>query len=787
MIDLVLAVVVSVTTPSSDSAAAIPAAQLIGAAQKAYAELQRIADLAGPDTGLDSLTAQVANMEREVDQLRSAWSAMPTTAPDDQADGRGQKLGRMKASVQVWADPLSSRVEQLDAAARSVRRLIETWRLTADSPVEETPPALVVRAKDVRDRAIEAERVVRKRLAAALELLDRVVALKLALSAQAANLAAAEAARREELFAIESAPLWRITAWTRAARFPSPIRVLAIQVRGAFAYGASEPMRWVVHLALAAGLIAIGLAVTGRLRRASPAVPSRSVEEATARKYPVDSGILIAIFATPLIHPFRPPALVLLLMVPALVPVLRITSALAPKLRRSVQWLAALLIADSLVAFAPLGALYARLTLLVVASAASIGLVAGLRRRSWSSRLDPSRWTIAVVASAAVASILFAISAVANLVGNVSLAKLLVEGTLGSMFVASAAAAFVAVASGAIRALFELPWSRRFRLVRDYEEPLMRRLDILLRLAAVAVWFLFTLRTLDALQPFRAAVEGLLRSHIKVGALDISAGDVVAFGITLWIAVWISRALKFVLEEAVFPPLEISRGGAAAISTTVKYAVVGIGFGAALLAARVEITRFTVLAGTLGIGIGFGLQNVVNNFVSGLILLYEQPVQVGDIIELEQLSGEVRRIGVRSSTVRTFQGAEVVVPNSTFISAQVTNWTRSDRWRRVDITLGVAYGTDPSRVVELLLGIAKDCAAVAATPEPTALFTGFGDSALQFELRVWTMIDNWVATASSLRASIHEILSRAGVVLAFPQLDVWVRSIPGEAERTRRP
>ena len=105
--------------------------------------------------------------------------------------------------------------------------------------------------------------------------------------------------------------------------------------------------------------------------------------------------------------------------------------------------------------------------------------------------------------------------------------------------VASAAAAFVAVASGAIRALFELPWSRRFRLVRDYEEPLMRRLDILLRLAAVAVWFLFTLRNLDALQPFRAAVEGLLRSHIKVGALDISAGDVVAFGITLWIAVWI--------------------------------------------------------------------------------------------------------------------------------------------------------------------------------------------------------------------------------------------------------
>jgi small-conductance mechanosensitive channel len=190
------------------------------------------------------------------------------------------------------------------------------------------------------------------------------------------------------------------------------------------------------------------------------------------------------------------------------------------------------------------------------------------------------------------------------------------------------------------------------------------------------------------------------------------------------------------------------------------------------------MTRFAVLAGTLGVGIGFGLQNVVNNFVSGLILLYEQPVQVGDVIELADLSGEVRRIGVRSSTVRTFQGADVIVPNSTFISAQVVNWTRSDRWRRVDIQLGVAYGTEPAKVMALLLEIGKSCPAVAATPAPTAFFTGLGDSALKFELRVWTSVDDWVATASTLRASIHEVLPRAGIVLAFPQLDLWVRAVP---------
>jgi len=274
----------------------------------------------------------------------------------------------------------------------------------------------------------------------------------------------------------------------------------------------------------------------------------------------------------------------------------------------------------------------------------------------------------------------------------------------------------------------------------------------------------------------------VLGLRIKVGGLDLSLGDGVAFAVTLWVAVWLSRALKFLLDKAVLPSLDLGRGSAAAISTTAQYVIVGIGLGAAVLAAGVEVTRFTVFIGTLGVGIGFGLQNVVNNFVSGLILLYEQPVQVGDVIELGTLSGEVRRIGVRSSTVRTFQGADVIVPNSNFISAEVVNWTRSDRWRRVDIGLGVAYGTEPARVIELLLGIAKSNGAVEEVPEPVAFFTGFGDSALQFELRVWTAVDGWVATASGLRASIHQTLPQAGIVLAFPQLDLWVRSVPPPAK-----
>ena len=137
------------------------------------------------------------------------------------------------------------------------------------------------------------------------------------------------------------------------------------------------------------------------------------------------------------------------------------------------------------------------------------------------------------------------------------------------------------------------------------------------------------------------------------------------------------------------------------------YAVLLLGFLLAISAAGVDLNKVSLLAGAFGVGIGFGLQNVVNNFVSGLILLYERPVQLGDMVEVGGTTGEVRRIGIRSSTIRTPQGAEVIVPNSNLISDRVVNWTLSDRRRRMDIKVGVAYGTDPERVLALLVGVAR--------------------------------------------------------------------------------
>jgi len=226
----------------------------------------------------------------------------------------------------------------------------------------------------------------------------------------------------------------------------------------------------------------------------------------------------------------------------------------------------------------------------------------------------------------------------------------------------------------------------------------------------------------------------------------------------------------------VLPPMNLPRGVPAAISGTAHYVAIGAGLLLAISASGVAMDRFTFLVGALGVGIGFGLQNVVNNFVSGIILLYERPVQKSDIIEVGSLLGEVRRIGVRSSTVRTYDGAEVIVPNASLISQDVVNWTLSDRTRRIEVPLAVAYGTDPDRVIDLLLAAVKDRRGVLQAPQAVALFQGFGDSSLDFVVRFWTAeIDRWSQVSSDVRAAIYESVREAGIEIPFPQRDLHVR------------
>jgi small-conductance mechanosensitive channel len=210
--------------------------------------------------------------------------------------------------------------------------------------------------------------------------------------------------------------------------------------------------------------------------------------------------------------------------------------------------------------------------------------------------------------------------------------------------------------------------------------------------------------------------------------------------------------------------------------------MVMLGLFVTLAAAGFEVSQLAIVVGALSVGIGFGLQNVVNNFVSGLILMFERPIQPGDVVEVSGTSGKVREIGMRATTLTTFEGADVVVPNGALLNEKLINWTLSDMDRRIDVNVGVAYGSDPKRVLELLMDVTKATPGITAAPEPTVLFIGFGANALDFAIRAWTHeFGEWVGIRSELTVRVYEALRAAGIEIPFPQQDLHLRSISPDA------
>ena len=226
--------------------------------------------------------------------------------------------------------------------------------------------------------------------------------------------------------------------------------------------------------------------------------------------------------------------------------------------------------------------------------------------------------------------------------------------------------------------------------------------------------------------------------------------------------------------------VNLPKGIPAAISLVIRYFIIATGIVFALSSLGIDLSKFNLMAGALGLGIGFGLQNIISNFVSGLILVFERPILVGDTIEVNSLLGTVNRIGVRSSNISTFDGAEVVVPNSNLISNDLINWTLSDSMKRVEILIGVAYGTDPNKVLDILLDVLKDMDDILKEPEPHALFSEFGDSSLNFRLRFWVPYAIGLQAKSEVSIAIYNKFKEHDIEIPFPQRDINIKSVPPE-------
>jgi potassium efflux system protein len=268
----------------------------------------------------------------------------------------------------------------------------------------------------------------------------------------------------------------------------------------------------------------------------------------------------------------------------------------------------------------------------------------------------------------------------------------------------------------------------------------------------------------------------VLRYHVDIGDFQISLLGLVKMLLILFFTHMVVRLWRYVLQEKFLGESGLETGIKESIISISVYVLWSIGIIASLSAFGVSGTSLTVAFGALSIGLGFGLQNIFNNFISGIIMLFERPIQVGDSVEINGIWGEVRNINFRSTVVQTFDNASLIIPNSDFISNQVTNWSFKDQSLRIKIIVGVEYGTNIELVRDLLLEIANQTPHVRKKPKPDVLFDDFGDSALVFILRVWTDIDGMLTTGSNIRFAIDRSFKENGIVIPFPQRDLHLRS-----------
>jgi len=247
---------------------------------------------------------------------------------------------------------------------------------------------------------------------------------------------------------------------------------------------------------------------------------------------------------------------------------------------------------------------------------------------------------------------------------------------------------------------------------------------------------------------------------------------------SLFLLFYLSAKIRKILVNRIFPRYGLEIGISQSIATILRYVLIIIGLIIIFQTIGIDLSAIGLLIGALGVGIGFGLQNITNNFISGLIILFERPIKVGDRIEIDDLAGNIVDISARATTIITNDNIAVIVPNSDFINNRVINWSHNNKEVRLNFPVGISYNEDPEKIRKLLTEVVNENNGVLSSPEPYIRFEGFGDSSLNFDVLVWTSeyIDRPKILRSELYYEIFAKFKEHNIEIPFPQQDIHLKS-----------
>jgi potassium-dependent mechanosensitive channel len=741
-------------------------------AQSALASFQEIdGNVSSDRSSADGIARAVSELTSEIDARIADDTRLLKSSPTLDL------LYRLKLTWQSFGlrlsiaeDELTRRAAGLEEQLGRLDELSKTWQVTLQSAKQPaTPPPILQSAQGVVDSVERSRQAAESDRANVLTLQSHLAEQQARVRTALSAIEQGENRALKTVFVRDSAPIWGLQTSLVAEWHQQSGGSIAVQLGTSAAFIRRLPFTFLIHALFIAIVATVLHWIRSRIRKLAEEKPDLQ-RALPILDLPVSTAIALSILIIPLLYEQAPRLIHAILGGVTLIPTALILRRLLD--RNSFPILNGIVILyfvgqlRILAASLPVLARFIFLAQLLCASVFLVWLL-----RSWhlspANEQTQSRVWRTIRAIGKIGLILLPAAFLANIFGYVNLGNLLGVIFLRSVYLAAMLYTAIRIIEGLVVIALEVRPLASLRVITLHREMLQRRTCRLLEFLAVLIWLNIVLNFFGLRTPLIETIEAALNTNLGLGSFSITPGHILAFVITVWASFLISKFLRFVLEEDVYQHLRLARGIPYAISTMLHYVILLAGLFVALGALGIDLTKVTLLAGAFTVGIGFGLQNVINNFVSGLILLFERPIKIGDVIEVGGNVGEVSRIGIRASVIRTADGSEIIVPNGSLISSQVTNWTFSDRQRAVEVTVNVVGGADSQRVVELLKSTAAAHPGVAKEPMPQVFVVNFSAGAVTFQLRAWTdRHENWAQLRSDLSVDVNNALAREKIAIA---------------------
>lgn len=679
------------------------------------------------------------------------------------------KWMRLEEQLDGWQDDLGKQTVELEDALTELNDLKERWSLTNDQAIMDSVPAVILQRIEEELTEVEAVRAaMRDTLSTYVVGMDKIVQSLLNIREHIEHIRIEEDRAWSGIFSKDNLAIWEKGVADRRAR-----KVVADQLGISYNEVLDESKRFISErseqvwkqMVILLSLLVLTIYLFTRTRK----LPDEVKEELGAAyqliRRPFSSAFLLALLAFPILYK-NPPVLIeevfiFILMLPliSLIPVL-----IDKRLKLPFFILVFIFIIDQ---FQILNAkeLMSQRALLFAENLIGLGsLLWFFRSGSPLKEVKFSKLGRTALNLVPVLIVILAISLLANVSGRVALSRIILLAITQSAMAGVIIFAGLQIIKGILIFLLKYTPVKDLNISLKYSDRIQRISIRTLRTFAIFWWMTIFLDQFSIWEPLKNMVIEFTTNEWSYGTTSVSIWNILQFFIVLFFSLTIANLLRVLLEEEILVRFRLGKGMPMSIAFVVKYTIVVSGFFLAVGAAGIDLDKFAFVFGALGVGIGFGLQSLVANFISGIILVFERPIHVNDVVELSQggLQGTVTQIGVRASKVRTWDGAEVIVPNGDLITKQVTNWTLSDEQRRREVKISTALNADPDQVLDIMRKVASLHPDVISEPEPAAYFLGYTDNTLDFRLLFW-VTKNLLRSNSDVALGVYHELKEAGI------------------------